>query len=272
MSSGAVAAADEPGEGPSYVALGDSRASGPFVNAPSHRSFCLRSADKNYPAQLAKLIDASTFTDVTCAAAKPKHVIDTPQFVGTGYAPPQIEALAPDTELVTLSIGGGGSNHMPVSVRCAIPAPGLDSGCRNNPVAERLAVEGIDKMRAEVDATVAAIVDKAPDAEVYIVGHGGSVGLRSCWPNMPVSEEDVVWLHDYFERFNQIYVDAAEKYDAHYVDIAKAAVEGGHDACAPTGERWFEGVIPQAAAEPAHPNELAMTAIAEMVAADMAVR
>lgn len=274
LSSGvAVAAADEPSdEGPSYVALGDSRASGPFINASSHRDLCLRSAGMNYPAQLAAMVDASEFTDVTCSAAKPAHVIDTPQFVGTRFAPPQIEALAPDTELVTLSIGGGGSNHLPVSVRCAIPAPGLDSGCRNNPVAERLAVDGIDKMRGEVDATVAAIVAAAPDAEVYIIGHGGSVGTRACWPNMPVSDADVVWLHDYFERFNQIYVDAAEKYGVHYVDIAKAAVEGGHDACAPTGERWFEGIIPRSPAEPAHPNALAMTAIAEMVAAEFAGR
>ncbi|MFD4368173.1 SGNH/GDSL hydrolase family protein [Rhodococcus sp. NPDC058521] len=254
------------------MALGDSRASGPFVNASSHRDLCLRSADLNYPAQLAQLVGASKFTDVTCSAAKPEHITDKAQFVGTRFAPPQIETLAPDTDLVTLSIGGGGSNHLPVSVRCVIPAPGLDSGCRNNPVAERLAVEGIDKMRPLVDATVAAIVAKAPDAEVYIIGHGGSVGMRSCWPNLPHSPEDVVWLHDYFERFNQIYVDAANKYGVHYIDIAKATVEGGHDACAPTGERWFEGIVPQSPAEPAHPNALAMTAIAELVAADVASR
>lgn len=269
LSSGAAgpALADEaPAGGTSYVALGDSRASGPFINASSHRDLCLRSAEMNYPAKLAGLVGATKFTDVTCSAAKPEHVIDTPQFVGTRFAPPQIDFLGADTDLVTLSIGGGGSNHLPVAVRCVAITADADARCRDNRDAERLAVEGIAKMSPLVDATVAAIVAKAPNAEVFIIGHGGSVGLRGCWPNMPLSDPDAVWLNGYFARFNQIYVDAAAKHGVHYIDIATAAVDGGHDACAPTGERWFEGTVPRSPAEPAHPNALAMAAIAAMVA------
>ncbi|WP_016879963.1 MULTISPECIES: SGNH/GDSL hydrolase family protein [unclassified Rhodococcus (in: high G+C Gram-positive bacteria)] len=251
------------------MALGDSRAAGPLIEFTEHGDLCLRSPDLNYPAKLARLIGAATVTDVTCSAAKPAHVISTPQFVGTRVAPPQIEALRPDTDVVTLSIGGGGSNHLPVSVRCAAVLPGADAGCRDNPRAERLAVEGIATMAPQVDAVVAAIVAKAPNAEVYLIGHGGSVGRRGCWPNLPVSDADAVWLERYFARFNQIYVDAAARYGVHYIDIAKAAVDGGHDACAPAGQRWFEGILPQSPAEPAHPNALAMTAIAEMIADDL---
>ncbi|WP_072688483.1 SGNH/GDSL hydrolase family protein [Rhodococcus marinonascens] len=251
------------------MALGDSRASGPLIAPSSHRDLCLRSPDVNYPAELAARIGAASFTDVTCSAAKPGHVIDTPQFVGTGFAPPQIEFLGADTDLVTLSIGGGDSNHLPVSVRCGAIAPGADARCRDNPQAEQLAVEGIERMAPQVDAVVAAIVAKAPKAEVYVIGHGGSVGVRGCWPNMPVSDADAIWLNGYFERFNQIYVDAAAKYGVHYIDIGKAAVDGGHDACAPTGQRWFEGLLPQSPAEPAHPNAIAMAEIADMVAEDL---
>ncbi|MFC0452489.1 GDSL-type esterase/lipase family protein [Rhodococcus jostii] len=265
----AATAEDAPRPGPSYVALGDSRASGPLIEVSAHRDLCLRSPDLNYPAKLGQLIGAATVTDVTCSAATPAHVITTPQFVGTNFAPPQIDALRADTDVVTLSIGGGGSNHQPVSVRCGAIAPGVDTGCRDDPRAEQLAVEGIAKMAPQVDAVVAAIVAKAPHAEVYLIGHGGSVGRRGCWPELPVSDADAVWLARYFERFNQIYVDAAARYGVHYIDIAKAAVDGGHDACAPTGQRWFEGLLPQSPAEPVHPNALAMTAIAEMVADDL---
>ncbi|NLU84052.1 SGNH/GDSL hydrolase family protein [Rhodococcus sp. HNM0569] len=264
----------EPGDtaGPTYVALGDSRASGPLIAAGDHRDTCLRSSSVNYPAKLASELGASSLVDVTCSAAKPAHVLDTPQFVGTGFAPPQIEALAPDTDLVTLSIGGGGSNHLPVSVRCAAPVPGADLRCRDNPDAERLAVEGIEKMAREVDEVVGAIVAKAPHAQVYLVSHGGTVGDRACWPILPVSDGDAPWLREYFDRFNDIYVRAAAKYGVHYIDIATAAVEGGHDACADTGDRWFEGIIPRSPAEPSHPNELGMAAIADMIARDYAGR
>ncbi|EOM76404.1 SGNH/GDSL hydrolase family protein [Rhodococcus rhodnii] len=268
--SATAAHADPAPTGPSYVALGDSRASGPLIEASEHRDFCLHSPNANYPAKLAAQVGASSFTDVTCSAAKPSHVIDTPQFVGTRTAPPQLDALSPDTELVTLSIGGGGSNHLPVSLLCAAPVPDFDGGCRDNPLAERLATEGIEKMAREVDAVVGAIVAKAPDARVYVVSHGGTVGDRACWPILPVGEQDAPWLRDYFDRFNDIYVRAAEKYDVEYIDIATAAVEGGHDGCAPTGERWFEGIVPRSPAEPAHPNELVMSAIADMIAADYA--
>ncbi|AOW94778.1 esterase [Rhodococcus sp. WMMA185] len=255
-----------------YVALGDSRASGPLIDPSTHQDLCLRSPEVNYPAKLAARIGVTSFTDVTCSAAKPSHVIDTPQFVGTRIAPPQIEFLSTDTDLVTLSIGGGGSNHLPVSLLCGAINPGADARCRDNPLAEQLAVEGIERMAPQVDAVVAAIVEKAPQAEVYVIGHGGSVGLSGCWPNIPVSDADAVWLNGYFERFNQIYVDAAEQYGVHYIDIATSAVAGGHDACAPLGERWFEGLLPQSPAEPAHPNELAMTAIADMIAEDLGSR
>lgn len=251
-----------------YVALGDSRASGPLIEFSAHRDTCLRSPTKNYPALIASDLGATSFVDVTCAAAKPKHVIDTPQFIGTGHAPPQVEQLGPDTDLVTISIGGGGSNHMPVTALCVSIARGGDARCRDSSLSERLVVEGIERMRPQVDAVVAAVVEAAPNARVYLISHGGSVGNRGCWPNLPMSDADAVWLSEYFHRFNDIYVDAAQRHGVEYVDIATASIEGGHDACAPREQRWFEGLIPGSPAEPAHPNAQAMRAIADRIAAD----
>ncbi|QNG21260.1 SGNH/GDSL hydrolase family protein [Rhodococcus triatomae] len=259
-----------PRSGPAYVALGDSRASGPLIDVASHRDLCLRSTTANYPALLARSLDASSFVDVTCSAAKPEHVIDTAQFVGTRFAPPQLEQLGPDTDLVTISIGGGGSNHLPVTALCVALIPGADAHCRDNALSERLVVDGVERMRPQVDAVVESVVRAAPNARVYLIGHGGSVGHRGCWPNLPMSDADATWLSGYFDRFNDIYVTAAQRHGVEYVDIAKAAIDGGHDACAAREDRWFEGLIPGSPAEPAHPNARAMEAIAQLVADDYA--
>ncbi|NLG56106.1 MAG: SGNH/GDSL hydrolase family protein [Rhodococcus sp.] len=250
------------------MAIGDSRASGPLIEASTHRDTCLNSPNANYPALVARGLDASSYVDVTCAGAKPEHVTHASQFVGTRVAAPQIEQLSADTDLVTISIGGGGSNHLPVSALCVSLVRGGDARCRDNALAERLVVDGIERMRPQVDAVVAATVAAAPNARVYVISHGGSVGHRGCWPNLPMSDADAVWLSGYFDRFNDIYVTAAQRHGAQYVDIATASIEGGHDACASREDRWFEGLIPGSPAEPAHPNSRAMQAIADMVIAD----
>ncbi|AOW94777.1 esterase [Rhodococcus sp. WMMA185] len=263
------AGADNRSDGLDYVALGDSRAAGPFINTPSHTDFCMRS-DQNYGSKLARIIDAETFTDVSCIAAQVENVIDTPQRVGPTVAPPQLEALRPETDLVTISIGGVESNHVVITREsCASLTPDGDRNCRNNPDVEQKAVDGIAKVAPEVDRVIGAIAEKAPNAEIVIVGHGGAVGNRGCWPSIPYSDADAQWLVTYFERFNQVYVDAAQKYGAHYIDIGKATVDGEHDPCAAPEDKWFEGLIPTSEAQPAHFNERGMQAIAEMIADEL---
>ncbi|WP_238558994.1 hypothetical protein [Rhodococcus rhodnii] len=78
-------------ERPSLVALGDSRAAGPFIDPLSHDDFCMRS-EQNYGAVLARLISARSYTDVTCIAAKSENIVDTPQRIGTTVRAPQVEA------------------------------------------------------------------------------------------------------------------------------------------------------------------------------------
>lgn len=264
-----AAAAPEGGDGLTYVALGDSRAAGPFIDTASHRDFCMRS-DQNYASKLARQIGVSEFTDVSCIAAQVENVIDTPQRIGTTTARPQLESLGADTDLVTISIGGVDSNHVVITREsCATPLPNLDRNCRNNPEVEQKAVEGIAKVAPLIDRVVGAIAKKAPNAEIVIVGHGGAVGNRGCWPSLPYSDGDARWLASYFDRFNQVYVDAAAHYGAHYIDIGTATVEGGHDPCAAPKDKWFEGLIPTSSAQPGHFNERGMQAVADMISDEL---
>ena len=100
-----VAPAASAGEPLDYVALGDSysAASGvlpPDLTAPPQ---CLRSVS-NYPHVIAATIGAQ-LTDVSCGGA------DTGDYVAEQYpgVAPQLDALAPDTQLVTMTIGGNDS-------------------------------------------------------------------------------------------------------------------------------------------------------------------
>ncbi|WP_245813782.1 SGNH/GDSL hydrolase family protein [Rhodococcus marinonascens] len=263
------AAADNRTEGLDYVALGDSRAAGPFINTLSHRDLCMRS-DQNFASKLARIADVASFTDVSCIAAQVEHVVDTPQQIGTTVAPAQLEALGPGTDPVTISIDGVDSNHVVITREsCAIPIPDGDRNCRNNPDVEEKAVEGTAKVASMVDRAIGAIAEKAPNAEIVIVGHGGAVGNRGCWPSIPYSDADAQWMVTYFERFNQVYVDAARKYGAHYIDIGKAIIDGGHDPCAAPEDKWFEGLTPTSDAQPGHFNERGMQAVADMIADEL---
>ncbi|HEX8870214.1 MAG TPA: GDSL-type esterase/lipase family protein, partial [Lentzea sp.] len=82
-----------------YVALGDSAAAGPLIPHQDVELWCLRS-DHNYPQVAAKFLGAR-LTDVTCSGAETDH-LQGHQF---GFVTPQLEALKPTTDLVSLTIG-----------------------------------------------------------------------------------------------------------------------------------------------------------------------
>ncbi|WP_141811325.1 SGNH/GDSL hydrolase family protein [Nocardia bhagyanarayanae] len=90
--------------GARYVALGASYAAGPGIT-PMLDEGCLPSA-RNYPGQLAETLGLE-LVDVTCSGATTANILDQPQRLPSGpVMPPQIGAVTPDTELVTITIGG----------------------------------------------------------------------------------------------------------------------------------------------------------------------
>src|SRR3954454_24828224 len=92
--------------GQRYVAMGDSysAASGVLPPDPTAAPQCLRST-RNYPHVIAAATGAQ-LTDVTCGGA------DTGDYAGSQYpgVAPQLDALHPGPQLVTMTIGGNDSN------------------------------------------------------------------------------------------------------------------------------------------------------------------
>ncbi|WCT03317.1 SGNH/GDSL hydrolase family protein [Rhodococcus qingshengii] len=254
------------GTGIKYVALGDSRASGPRLE-PMYPDACSRSYE-NFAGKISRALEVAEFTDVSCSAARAENIIDTPQLI-PNYWPVQLDAVHPDTDLITISIGGNDSNSIFLGPLCVAPGPGTDRGCRYDPLANSVAQSGIDRAAGELDRILTAVTQRAPNARIYLIGEGGMISSRGCWPNIPFSDADASWFMDYFARYNTKFDEVAHAHGVRTVDIAAASIAGGHDACASADQRWFEGLFSESTAQRLHFTDAGMTAVADLVVADV---
>ncbi len=99
-----------------YVALGDSYSAGPLDGPTTGNLLCLQSS-ASYPYDTAVYLGAS-LTDVSCSGADSANVTSSSQYPGVG---PQVDALSPATQLVTLT-DGGNDNDLFVSALLACGA------------------------------------------------------------------------------------------------------------------------------------------------------
>lgn len=241
-----------------YVALGDSYVSGApipnTVNLPCGRS------DHNYPSLVADTIKPGSFTDISCAGATTLDMT-APQ-PGTGN-PPQLDALTPDTTLVTVSIGGNDVPFGEVVWTCGLKdlAVPLGSPCKNH-----YQRSGTDELDAKVQAVapkIGAVLDgirqRSPRARIVVVGYPTVMpdAGDGCWPVVPISAGDVPWLRDKVKLMNRLMAEQAAAHHALFVDTYTSSI--GHDMCQAPGVKWIEGVVPTSPAAPLHPNGLGAT-------------
>ncbi|MEU5841562.1 SGNH/GDSL hydrolase family protein [Rhodococcus sp. NPDC047139] len=261
-----VTAMSDPGadQGVRYVALGDSRAAGPYLDAAAMIGGCAR-ADAGYPNLVAGSLQAAPFVNVACAGARSENVTSVPQQTSTGPVPPQVESLTPDTDLVTLSIGGNDIRWSDIVSSCYTELPGGDAHCRTDPGTTSRMDTALASLGPKVTATLATIQQRAPRARVMLVGHGGVFGNRGCWPSIPTSDADAVFVTNFFSRMNRVLAGSASAAGAEFVDVTVGMQ--GHDACAPSEQRWYEGRQSLSLARPLHPTAAGMRHMAERVTA-----
>lgn len=234
-----------------YVALGDSYTSGPRLGTQVDAA-CGRS-DVNYPSLVARALAPASFTDVSCAGADTTHMAG-PQ----DEAPPQLDALAPDTTLVTLGIGGNDLDLAALLGRCVVLGTLLPYGA---PCKASYTLLGTDEIKARIDAVapkVDAVLDeihrRSPQARVLLVGYpvilpedGGN-----CHDTVPLSSGDAPWIRDKEKQFNAMLAQRAAGHGARFVDTYTSSV--GHDVCGPAGTRWIDPADSDTTAG-FHPNE-----------------
>lgn len=252
----------------SYVALGDSYAAGPLIPVQNGRPpGCLRS-NRNYPSLVAQTLGVARFRDVSCSGATTESLPGA-QSVPLGTNPPQLDALASDTALVTLTVGGNDIGFASIIQDCAARSPTrpLGAACRDFYTAG-----GTDQLAARIDGTapkiaaaLAAVEERAPVARVLLVGYPAILPDTGpgCFPVVPFSPGDVAYLRDTEKRLNAMLAAQAGAAGVDFVDTYTPTI--GHDACQPVGRKWVEGLTPTSSAAPVHPNALGMAAIAKAV-------
>ncbi|MGZ0146602.1 SGNH/GDSL hydrolase family protein [Kribbella sp. WER1] len=227
-----------------YVALGDSYTAAPFVPLPEVLSLgCFRSYN-NYPKQLAAKLHVRHLTDVSCGGADTTNMTQ-PQSTLLGTAAPQFDALTPDTDLVTVGIGG---NDFGVFGSIIDTCPGLRaSDPAGAPCKAHFTVNGVDTLRQKIAQTqtriaivVQGIKARSPKAEIILLGYPKIAPEHgTCPTKLPFADGDYTYLYSIEQALNTAVSNAAAAGGAKYVDTFGPST--GHDACAPDGQAWIQG-------------------------------
>lgn len=151
----------------SYVALGDSYASGegnpPFdsgTDIPGVNE-CHRSQDA-YPAVLAGMIGAQ-LTNVACSRMSPEGLF-YPQW-NEGIS--QLDHLDTTTDIVTITIGGNQVNLGELAITCSLSDCGPDT-----PIYKSIVQTLEDQaFQQRLNSIYKTILEKAPNAKVMVVGY-----------------------------------------------------------------------------------------------------
>ncbi len=250
-----------------YVALGDSAASGPRIPNQVGAPGCQQS-DSNYPHVLAEALQVASFVDVTCGGAVTDNIVSVSQSTSSGEVPPQLDALTPETDLVTVTIGGNDIGLVSTAVQCLTFA----NTSATNVCKDRLTAGGVDTVAAAVaekapqwGAMLDAVAERAPDARILVVGYGTYLPDGGCFPTQPMLPEDADYIQSSITTMNEALRAQADAHGAEFVDTEPLSV--GHDVCVAADQRYFEGVVPQNPAAPLHPTAAGMAAIGDAVAA-----
>ena len=253
-----------------YVALGDSYTAAPAFPLDDALVIddCLRS-DSNYPTLVADQLGI-TVTDVSCSGASTISIFNPQRFTSKSQ-PPQIEALSPEADLVTVGIGANDftffsdmifdclavADRDPRGTPCQLAnadAAGRDRLRRN-----------LANIRDNVAGVVTAITERAPDAQVLLIGYPQIIPSEgTCRARLPLAVGDYAYTRDLNLRLADAVRRGGMSAGADYIDLVAASQ--GHDIC--SDEPWIAGIRGKDnRAAGLHPYPAEQEAVAELVLA-----
>ena len=270
-----------------YVALGDSWSADVVLadsmglpDATHVPTGCFQSR-RNYPKLLAAELQIPTFRDATCGSATTDDFSSPQSGLPTGETnAPQFARLTPTTDLVTVGIGGNDAgfasaavsciNVLPTnaaafnSIRLPVSLPLLGSAVPIGGCKQRFVKDGRDLLAESIAASEPKLVRalqeirrRSPKARVLMIDYLDAIPPTGCYPTVPITDEDMAYLHVTFKRLNAMVQRAAAQGGATFVN--SYADSSGRDVCQPPTVRYVEGlgilsVNDVAIAVPAHPN------------------
>ncbi len=255
--------------GSRYVALGSSFAAGPgidpIVHKPAGRS------GRNYAHLVAAELGLE-LTDVTYSGATTAHLLDTRQ----DDAPPQLDAVGPDTALVTITAGGNDLEYVGTFLRgSALNTLAKPATLLGRRVANRIRAR-VSYLKDDADYQAAAdslttvvekVRERSPDARVLLVDYLTLVG-PSTRPRLdvPLNEEQLPSVAMMADGLATAFAKAAAATGADL--IAASAASRDHAIGSP--EPWTTGFTLRPPGflggfVPYHPNAAGMRAVADLV-------
>lgn len=209
-------------KGDTYVSLGSSLASG--FGIANQSTPCGRS-DKAYGPLVAEKFGLQ-LTDVSCGAAVVPNIVDHAQ----GANPPQIEAVTPDTKLITIGLGGNDIGYNGTALGCGDPA----TVCTAPPT---LAADEA-ALSTKLSTMLEAVKAKAPSATIVLVTYPREFPKKNC-PALSLTDAELAILQQMGASVERSLVAAAE--NAHVLLADPYSQPGDHTACAPSSKRWAAG-------------------------------
>jgi lysophospholipase L1-like esterase len=249
----------------SYVALGDSFVAGPGIPPQGSSPECGRAA-VNYPSLVAEALDVVDFVDASCGGAVsgdlPGQQISA--FTRTAV-PPQYDALRPDTDLVTVGIGGNDVGLVQLAISCInLAAAPVGVSCAETATEEADPVDAAIDAFAPVYGTITdEIRARSPHARILFVGYPTGIRDGGCFPEQRIWPQDATYLQSKIDRLNAGMEQQVHAAGAAFVDLRASTI--GHDACAAPEQRWMEGIVPTSPGIPLHPNAAGHRNAAEQV-------
>jgi lysophospholipase L1-like esterase len=248
-----------------YVAMGSSFAAGPGVGSRTADSpiRCSRSAD-NY-AHLFAQKRGLALADVTCSGATTQSILK-----GGRSLPPQLDAVGPQTKLVTVTIGGNDVSYLGNLFGWSCE----NAPQRIHPAWSRLVCKVIPKAAVEakfsgLEGRMRKIVDgvhqRSPNAKVIFVDYVTILpATGSCPDKLPLSEAELERARAVASRLAALTGKVAKETGSGLVKASE--LTEGHDVC--SADPWVFGL--QFPESPSiygpvayHPNAESMHAVAD---------
>ena len=221
----------------------------------------------NYPRLIARSLGAR-LVDRSCTGADILNLTEG-QLLRTGQAGPQVSAVTPDTDLVTVGIGGNPAAAQAWFDICPALREEDPTGapCRKHLRAVGDGEDALGRLlrveRKQLRALLAALHRRAPDARVLLVGYPAIFPARgSCPARLTLADGDVGYARATLHRLNRMLEQTAKEHGAEYVDVYAAT--RGHDIC--SEDPWIQGRNDQVGVALAyHPRAAEQRAVAELL-------
>lgn len=232
-----------------YVALGSSFAAGIGLGprAPGSPLVCQRTLN-GYPQKLAALAGL-TLVDMSCSGASSRHVLRGGQiFLG-----PQIDAIGPDTRLVTLTVGGNDVSYVGDLTFMALRRRSNLSGrlirrLWKGPKPDE--ARNFSQLQTDLIEIFAAIAKRAPRARIVVVTYAMILPPDRTCPALGIDDDEAALARSVGERLRQATIQAGRQAGATIVDMSLPSAD--HHAC--SAEPWTYGATPAGGGMAFHPT------------------